>query len=309
MPSTITLTTANVVTQDGQNSSLIYNFPNSVQFKDHSICVSKISMYYSWTNINATPLANNTFTYQARRAGAALPVQTVTIPDGVYEISDLNNFLQFTFIAAGFYLINNLGQNVYYAEFIVNPTRYSIDINCYPVPIALPVGWSLPPNWGLGYFDGAQTYTPIITTPANFNKIMGQVAGFSTAGGFNLGGTAAVTNNSTLAPQVQPNPTIFLSASGIQNIYATPSSIIYSVTPTTAVGTQIVEQPPEFSWCKLLEGTYNELRFRWLGTDLGQLKLLDPTMTITLLIRDNKAEGYASGDSKQYTPPSVGFKM
>jgi len=46
-----------------------------------------------------------------------------------------------------------------------------------------------------------------------------------------------------------------------------------------------------------------------LGTDLGQLKLLDPTMTITLLIRDNKAEGYASGDSKQYTPPSVGFKM
>ena len=49
MPSTITLTTANVV-QDGQNSSLVYNFPNSVQFKDHSITVSKISMYYAWTN-------------------------------------------------------------------------------------------------------------------------------------------------------------------------------------------------------------------------------------------------------------------
>jgi len=308
MPSTITLTTTNVVTQDGQNSSLIYNFPNSVQFKDHSITVSKISMYYSWTNINATPLANNTFTYQTRTGAAANAAVTVPIPDGIYEISDLNNFLQFTFIAAGFYLINNLGQNVYYAEFIVNPTKYSVDINCYPVPTALPAGWSLPTNWGLGYF-GAVTYTPIITTPANFNKIMGQVAGFSTFGGFNLAGTATITNSSTTAPQVQPNPTIFLSASGIQNIYSNPSSIIYSVTPTTAVGTQIVEQPPEFSYCKLLEGTYNELRFRWLGTNLGQLKLLDPTMTITLLIRDNKAEGFTSGDGKQYTTVSAGKSM
>ena len=305
MPSTITLTTANVVTQDGQNSSLIYNFPNSVQFKDHSICVSKISMYYSWTNINATPLQNNTFTYQTRAGGAPNAVQTVTIPDGVYEISDLNNFLQFTFIAAGFYLINNLGQNVYYAEFIVNPTKYSIDINCFPVPTAVPAGWTAPAGWVANYQDVA-TYTPIITTPANFNKIMGQVAGFSTTGGFNLAGTVSVTSSSTVAPQVQPNPTLFLSASGIQNIYANPTSIIYSVTPTTAVGTQIVEQPPEFSWCKLLEGTYNELRFRFLGTNLGQIKLLDPTMTITLLIRDNKAEGYASGDNKQYTPVSAG---
>jgi hypothetical protein len=304
MPSTITLTTANVVTQDGQNSSLIYNFPNSVQFKDHSICVQKISMYYAWTNINATPLGNNTFTYQTRTGAAANAAVTVTIPDGVYEISDLNNFLQYTFIAAGFYLVNSAGANVYYAEFLVNPTLYSVDINCYAVPTSLPAGFTQPAAWN---YYGTQTYTPIITTPANFNKIMGQVAGFSTSGGFNLAGTATITNSSTTAPQVQPNPTIFLSASGIQNIYANPSSIIYSVTPTTAVGTQIVDAPNEYSWCKLLEGTYNELRFRFLGTNLGQLKILDPTMTITLLIRDNKMEGYTSGSDKQYTPPSVGF--
>ena len=298
MPSQVTLTTSNVVTQDGQNSSLVYSFPNSVQFKDHSICVSKISMYYSWTNINASPLANNTFTYQTRTGGAANAAVTVTIPDGVYEISDLNNFLQFTFIAAGFYLINTAGQNVYYAEFIVNPTLYAISINCFPVPTALPAGWTAPASWT---YYGAALYTPIITTPANFNKIMGQVAGFSTTGGFNLAGTVSVTSNSTVAPQVQPNPTLYLSMSGIQNIYASPSSIIYSVTPTTAVGTQIVDSPNEYSWCKLLEGTYNELRLRFLGTNLAQIKLLDPTMTITLLIRDNKVEGFSSANEKQYT--------
>lgn len=298
MPQQVTLTTSNVVTQDGQNSSLVYSFPNSVQFKDHSVCVAKVSMYYSWTNINATPLGNNTFTYQTRTGAAANAAVTVTIPDGVYEISDLNNFLQFTFIAAGFYLINAAGQNVYYAEFLVNPTKYSVDIICFPVPTALPAGFTQPAGW---VYYGAVLYTPIITTPANFNKIMGQVAGFSTTGGFNLAGTVSVTSSSTVAPQVQPNPTLFLSMSGIQNIYANPSSLIYSVTPTTAVGTQIVDAPNEYSWSKLLEGTYNELRMRFLGTDLGQIKILDPTMTITLLIRDNKVEGFSSTSEKQYT--------
>ena len=44
----------------------------------------------------------------------------------------------------------------------------------------------------------------------------------------------------------------------------------------------------------MLEGTYNELRFRFLGTNLGPIKILDPTMSIQLLIRDNKLEGYAT---------------
>lgn len=296
MPSTITLTGANVV-QDGQNSALVYNFPNSVRFPDHSIAVSKISMYYSWTNINATPLNNNTFQYQLIIGAAIQPAVTVTIPDGVYEVSQLNEFLQFTFINAGFYLINSTGQNVYYAEWIVNPTLYAIQINTYPVPTSLPAGWTQPATW-VGY--PTATYNPSLILNANFNKILGFPVNFTTF--LNSGVGTILSYTSTVAPQVQPNPTLYLAASNIQNIYASPSSIIYSVTPTVAVGEQIVDAPNEYAFSKLLEGTYSDIRLRFLGTDLNQIKLLDPTMTITLLIRDNKLEGF-SGDlgQKQYS--------
>jgi len=294
MPSTITLTAANLV-QDGLNSSLVYNFPNSIRFTDHSLAVAKISMYYSWTNINSFPLANNIFQYQlVVGALPALASVTVTIPNGVYEIAQLNQFLQFTFIAAGFYLINDLGLNVYYAEFIVNPTLYAVQINTYPVPTALPAGWTQPATW-VGY--PAVTYNPSIIIPANFNKIVGFAVNFTTAISSGVGTILSYT--SSIAPQVQPNPTLFVTSTGIQNIYASPSSIIYSVTPTVAVGEQIVDTPNEYVFSKFLEGTYSDLRIRFLGTDLNQIALLDPTMTITLLIRDNKLEGFASALGQQ----------
>ena len=39
------------ITPDGQNSELVYRFPNSVVFKDKYIAVSSIAMFYSWFNI------------------------------------------------------------------------------------------------------------------------------------------------------------------------------------------------------------------------------------------------------------------
>jgi hypothetical protein len=126
---------------------------------------------------------------------------------------------------------------------------------------------------------------------------MGFVAGFATA--LNSGVGTILSYTSTVAPTVQPNPTLFLTSSGIQNIFASPSSIIYSVTPTVAVGEQIVDTPNEYVFSKFLEGTYSDLRIRFLGTDLGQIAILDPTMTITLLIRDNKLEGFSSALGQQ----------
>ena len=84
-------------------------------------------------NINASPLANNTFTY-TWIVGVTTTVYTVTIPDGLYEIAQINSYLQFRFIQNGTYLINSAGQNVYYAEFLVEPTRYAVNVVTYPVP-------------------------------------------------------------------------------------------------------------------------------------------------------------------------------
>jgi hypothetical protein len=84
---------------------------------------------------------------------------------------------------------------------------------------------------------------------------------------------------------VQPNANLLVSISNIDNIFSNPSSILYSLSPSVAIGELIVEKPPEYNFGKLLRGTYNELRLQFLGTDLQPVRIRDPNMTILLVIK------------------------
>jgi len=273
MPQTIVLNKNNI-SDLTTNNTLVYKFPNSVQFKNNSIALDSVTMYYSYTNINSSPLGNNTFSYNWKVASTVTSF-TVTIPDGLYEISDINSYLQYVFIQNGHYLVDSTSQNVYYAEFLVNPTTYGVNIITYAVPTSLPSGFTAPS--GFAGFPST-SYYPVITIPANFNNIVGYTAGFTTSSG---------TNSSSSTPQVQPNPTLFLTCSGISNKYASPSTVLYSITPTVALGQVITERPNEKSYAKLVDGTYNQITIKILGTDLNPITILDPAMTIMLSIRDN----------------------
>ena len=291
---TIVMNTNNIV-PDGQNNKLVYKFPNSVQFKGNSIAVSSVSMYYSWFNI-ASIYTNNTFTINWVLPTGVNTLYTVTIPDGLYEISELNSFLQYFFIQSGMYFIDSTGKNVYYAEFILNPTRYAVQINTYQFPTALPVGYTVPANF-IGY-PPVSTFNPVVTIPAKLNEVFGYVAGFATnintANAYvppvspfvSKNGAGTLSYLSTTSPNVQPNSCIYFSISNINNQYAQPSSIIYALVPQGAVGTLITERPPNFAWNQLIDGTYNELRLTFLGADLQPIKLNDPSMTILLIIKD-----------------------
>lgn len=302
----------NNLVQNGNNNTLVYKFPNSVTFSNSEVAISQITMYYSWFNITSA-LLNNSFTFNWINANNTnnYTSYTITIPDGLYEIASLNAFLQFVFInapslsssiispvpAAPFYYVNSSGDNVYYAEFVVNPTAYAIQLNTYNTPVfgALPAGWTNPG----GTYLPTQSFNPVITTPASFNAIIGFSSSFSSDQNQNNGGANPGTATaykigstysylSTTTPQVQPNPALLVSISGIDNAYASPSSIIYSLAPAVAIGELIVEKPPEFNFNTLLKGTYNELRLQFLGADLRPVTIRDPNMTILLVIKDKK---------------------
>lgn len=296
----IVLNQTNLV-QDGQNNKLVYKFPNSVLFKDKYIAVSNVSMFYSWFNITASS-QNNYFTYTFP-VGGTLNTYTVRIPDGIYEIVDINNLIQFTCIQNNTYYINSAGNYVYPFEFQVNPNRYAVQINTYYLynNTTLPAGYTLPDPVGTPISTLARQNS-IVTIPANFNIIVGYTAGFATAQ--NLSGSFVpsgpyvsktpdntISYISTTSPQVQPNNNVLFSISNINNPYSQPSSIIYSLNPSVAIGEQIYETPPNFMWNKLIDGTYNELRLTLLGTDLRPLQINDPNMTILLAIRD-ASEGF-----------------
>ena len=285
--SQIVLTRNNIISTDGSNSTLRYNFPSSVSFTNHAIALVSAQMYYSWNNIgNQQYLLNNTFTYTWKFNTTTQPY-TVTIPNGIYEIADINNYLQFIMIQNAHYLINSAGQNVYYAEFLVSANRYAIQINTFPVPTTLPSGWSVPVvNNQAGYaaWPGfpTTTFNPSITLPANFNLIMGYTANFSTSQ--NDGNNTNLSYFSSTSPQVQPFPTLFVSCSNISNIYSNPTGIIYSVTPVVKIGEQITEQVSEFAWANLT-GTTSSLTVTLRGANQAIINILDPTIVLVFLIK------------------------
>jgi hypothetical protein len=251
-------------------------------FNNHEIALSSMQMYYSWQNINATTLRNNVLTYTWESALNVQTTYTITIPSGLYEIGDINFYCQYVMIQNGHYLVNASGQNVYFFEWIVNPTIYSIQLNTFQFPTALPVGWTNPAAVPFP----AQTFKPQVTTPANFNLIVGFADTFISARDLGTAYPNTDSYTSTITPQVQPNPTLLVTSSNIDNKYASPSSVIYSVTPTVAIGEQIIEKPPEFSWNKMIAGTYAELRISLTGTDNGPVVILDPNMTLIVAIRE-----------------------
>jgi hypothetical protein len=278
---TLALTTENIVAGTS-NNTLVYQFPTSVDLTGSSIAVSNIFLYYSWNNISSS-IGNNIFSYTWYDPSGVTDISTnytITIPDGLYEVADLNAFLQFTFIQNGHYLVDDNGNFVYYAEFVVNPTRYAIQINTYPVPTALPSNWTNPAN--LAFPN--DNFNPVITLPAKFNEILGYTANFSTSP--NLTNNTNLSYLSSTAPKVQPNSNLLISITGIDNKYASPTSIIYSFSPNVGFGELIVEKPSEFNWNKIQSGMYNQLRVQLLGTDLRPIEIRDPQMTIILLIKD-----------------------
>ena len=288
---------SNNIVQDGLNNKLVYRFPNSILLKDKYIAVSSVTMYYSWFNIDSK--YNNNYLTYTWTVGSVSTTYTVNIPNGLYNISDINYLIQYTMINNGHYLIDAGGYNIYYAEILVNPNRYAIQLNTFKVPTSLPTGYSAPSNFA-GY--PTQTFNPIVAFPEKFNLIVGYSAGFISNGNVNNAyvppiasssnyyvskdGAGTLSYLSNMAPNVQPNSSIYLSISNINNPYSQPSSIIYSVTPTVAIGEQVIERPPNFMWNKMIDGTYNELRLTLLGLDYQPIQLNDPNMSILLTIRD-----------------------
>jgi hypothetical protein len=285
--------------QDGQNNKLVYKFPNSIIIKDKFISVASISMFYSWFNITAAE-NNNTFTY-IWVAGTVGTIYNIVIPDGLWDVDAINKYCQFEFIKNGTYIIASSAENLYPFEILVNVNRYAIQLNTYyvPDPGSIPITYTYPSN-----FPGLPTVGQncVVSFPAAFNDIVGYTEDFASAENVSGGATfptptassnyATKNSSQTIsylsnkAPQIQPNSNILLALSNINNPYSQPSSIIYSLNSSVGIGELINEQPPNFMWNKMIDGTYNELRLTFLTPLLKPITINDPTMTILLTIRD-----------------------
>jgi hypothetical protein len=281
MTSTIVLKSSNI-TDPTTNAVFKYDFPNSVNLVDYEVALISASMYYSWNNIS-TILENRTFQYQYIDEDDITQTVTVTLDEGLYEISDLNKALQFSMIKEGFYLIDSEGEHVYYLEFVINSVRNSVDINTYPVPDSHPGGFTTPPKWP-GF--PSVSYHPNLIIPSNskFNQIIGYASGFEI--GIITGINESLTYSSSVSPDVNPNSNLLVDVNLIDNAFAQPTGVIASIVPDVSVGSLLRVSPPQYVFSPVKNGIYNSVVVRLLNAfSLQPQQIEDPAIVIILGLR------------------------
>ena len=92
MSSTIIVNRSNI-TDITNNSIFKYTFDSPTELTGNEIALVSTSLNYSWRNITE---ANNTFIYKIVHTPTFV-YTTITIPPGLYEISDINAYMQFIF--------------------------------------------------------------------------------------------------------------------------------------------------------------------------------------------------------------------
>jgi len=221
-----------------QNNVYQYKFPNG-SFnidKDSKISLKSMTIPYSWYNISAS-YGNNTFSYTMPTSGTNTNTVSVTLPDGFYTITDLNNALSASLKANGYFFYST-ANGVSNAPYIIYPIQFSSQVTNYTNSIIfqyIPTSAAnVSTQFGSSYLWALGTYpttaqTPTITIP--------QQAGSNiSATSYGLGNILGFLNG------IYP-PTAS-TYSGTPTIYNSQAYTVLGNTLKTSTNNQITAYPP-----------------------------------------------------------------
>jgi hypothetical protein len=287
---TIFLNVNNIV-EGSNNSRLNYKFANQLLLKNHNkIALKSINMYYSWFNINESLYQNNSFQYKWwDENGELTQIFDVVIPDGNYSIATLNEFLRKVMFTNKHYLTilntsTNEIDNVFFIELTDNETYYKFQINLGYMPDAgsysTLFGYSQPVgvNWMIP--DIGSTPQIIIQSTNNFQKLIG----------FSPGTYPSTIKNSSerilgnLIPQIDPVSTVLMTCNLVTNSYTYPDNLLYSFVNTSAFGASLRSEPSILSFSNINAGSYTSCSIQFFDQENRPMQILDPQMTITLIL-------------------------
>eukprot|EP01032_Pedospumella_encystans_P022446 gene22446-25427_t len=99
----------------------------------------------------------------------------IVIPDGFYDATSLNYFLQNICIANNLYLTDSTGSgiNTYFLEVLQNSTYYGFQINIYPLPQRMPQTLTYPSGASWTLLNNSNVYTPQVILPPSLQKYFG----------------------------------------------------------------------------------------------------------------------------------------
>lgn len=283
MAFTLCLNSANAVS-GSNNSSYRYNFlGGNFRSDDMEICISSLTIPYAWYNVSAA-YGNNTFSIAFPTTASPTTTVAVTLPDGFYSVADIQNYIQQTCIANGFYLINAGGQYVFYTYLTYSTTFYKVQLVQTPVPIVLPTGWTSPSN-----FQGfnAAVLTPTFTLAASGS--IAPIIGFAPGTSFPAAPSATAVNFlSTSTPVGSTVNSLVMRCSAVSNNVVSPSDILDGFPINSTFGSNITYDPSFEKWVVMKDGTFSNLTLTLVDQNLNSIVSLDPNVAITLMIRKRR---------------------
>jgi len=254
------------------------------------MAVSSLAIPYSWFNVSSSYNNNTisiTFPYLATTT-----TLNITIPNGFYSVSDINNYIGLQCLNYGLYLINATGSYVYYFQVYSNATYYTNTVVLSLVPTALPSGYTQPSTgfWSATSGNGLPTSqsTPSFTlaSSGSINKILG----FAT-------GTYAATTlapqsiNGTITPIGSTVNALVIRCNLLTNNIAMPSDILDTVPiTTTSFGSNLTYNPTFQKWISIRDGAYNSMTITFQDQSLNTVYANDPNLSMALLIRQKRKD-------------------
>lgn len=259
------------------------NLANTVDLNKYDVAVGSAYIYYSWYNINSNPLNNNKFTLTIPRNGGSDTIN-VTIPDGAYQIADLNNYLQYLLIKNGYYIYDSVSLvNTYYAAFVISPTSYAVQFVTTPLPTSLPAGYS---SGGMTFPASAnQHYQLTVLTNNKFDDIIGFNPGTYPTVPTNVG---TQTKSSDYAPNVNPVSTVQMRLSCVYNPFSSNSQLIHVFNNKgVSIGSLIDASPIQLQYVPCI-GSHKELTLSFYDQNGYVLNILDKNLVIKLIFKPKK---------------------
>jgi hypothetical protein len=249
---------------------------------DSQICISQITIPYSWFNVNGNVYNNASFSYNWYGVGNTYVTYTVTLPSGNYNVADMNEYLQLYFITQNQYLYNvATQQNEYFITLTQNITYYTNTITCYPVPSSLPTGYTAPS----GFVFSSSNYTPQFTVLSNS---FGSLIGFS-SGTYPSSPQASTYNtNGSITPDLSPVNSLVLISNIVNNPITSPTTILDTVPITASFGSNINYSPPYEKWVSVTQGSYSSFIINVLDQNFDTIAANDNNILISLILRQPK---------------------
>ena len=260
---------------DISTKSFKYRLPISQKFENKKVALTYCSIYKQFFNISSE-YGNNKFKF----TWVDGTEYNITIKDGNYTISQINEYLHYIFFTNKLYVVDTANNNsLFFCSIIINPTEYGSQMLFFTVPNSTDAT-------SLGYIkpSGATWNFPAeaVTASLEFGDDFGELIGFTGSSYGNTSENIVYDNDKT--PQIAKVNALQIHCNLINNEYTKPNDILGSMSLSGEFGDLLVFNSGYPLYSKISVRNYEYLEIYFSDQNGYKLTIRDTEVLIMLSV-------------------------